>query len=98
MWMRAQKARSVELLQKSLEPSYLNPQNSFKYLSSIRAFEESGLFELSHKYSIIATEFNPDSSDAWQALYIVKNATPAERKLAAENLRRLDPLNSKATE
>ena len=98
MWMRAQKARSVELLQKSLEPSYLNPQNSFKYLSSIRAFEESGLFELSHKYSIIATEFNPDSSDAWQALYIVKNATPIERKLAAENLRRLDPLNSKATE
>jgi tetratricopeptide (TPR) repeat protein len=92
-WMDAQRTRSVVELEKSLAPAYLNPQNSIKYVNSIRAFEESGLFDLARKYALQATEFNPDNYDNWRALYVIQNSTEAEKLIALNNMKRLDPLN-----
>lgn len=92
-WMDAQRTRSVVELEKSLAPAYLNPQNSIKYVNSIRAFEESGLFDLARKYALQATEFNPDNYDSWRALYVIQNSTEAEKLIALNNMKRLDPLN-----
>lgn len=92
-WMEAQRSRSVIELENSLVPMYLNPQNSSKYVNSIRAFEESGLFDLARKYALEATEFNPENYDSWRALYVIKNSTEAEKGLALTNMKRLDPLN-----
>jgi hypothetical protein len=92
-WRDAQRTRSVAELEKSLVPAYLNPQNSNKYVNSIRAFEESGFFDLARKYALQATDFNPENYDSWRALYVIQNSTEAEKLAALENLKRLDPLN-----
>jgi hypothetical protein len=92
-WMDAQRTRSVAELEKSLVPAYLNPQNSNKYVDSIRTFEESGFFDLARKYALQATEFNPDNYDSWRALYVIQNSTEAEKLAALNNMKRLDPLN-----
>jgi hypothetical protein len=96
-WLSAQRSRSVSQFEQSLEPSYLNPQNSFKYLNSVKAFEDSNLTDLSHKYTLEALKFNPDSYDMWRALYLIKASTVEERDLAVQNMKRLDPLNPDVT-
>ena len=74
-----------------------NPQNLQKYLSNIQAFEGSGLFDLSHKYALEAVSWNPEAFELWRILYFINNYTDSERKLAVENMRRLDPLNPDVT-
>jgi hypothetical protein len=96
-WLSAQKSRSVIQFEQSLVSSYLNPQNSFKYLNSVKAFEDSNLTDLSHKYTLEALKFNPDSYDMWRALYLIKASTGEERDLAVQNMKRLDPLNPDVT-
>jgi hypothetical protein len=56
--------------------------------------EANKLYDLSYKYAKIATEFNPQSFDAWQLLYYSQKSTPAEKAKAKDNLLKLDPLNS----
>jgi len=96
-WMSARESRSVEALERSLVPSYLNPQNSFKYVGLVSVFEGNALFDLSHKYALESVRFNPSSYDSWRQLYFIKNSTAAERELALENMKRLDPLNPDVT-
>ena len=48
---------------------------------------------LAYKYGKLGVEFNPDNIDAWRTLHSLKNATAEDRKLAKENMIRLDPLN-----
>ena len=96
-WRSAQLARTVPGLEDSMKSSYFNPQNSMKYASNIQALEQSGLFDLSHKYATEAVRWNPESFELWKFLYFIKNATPEERSLALENMKRLDPLNPDVT-
>ena len=96
-WRKAQISRDANQLEKSLQPSYMNPQNSFKYLSTIQLFEESNLNILAHKYALEAVEFNTDSYDSWRFLYLIKNSTELERAKALSNMKRLDPLNPDVT-
>jgi O-antigen ligase len=96
-WMSARDSRSVEELEMSLAATYLNPQNSFKYVSIVAVFEGNALFELSHKYALEATKFNPSSYDSWRQLYFIKNSTASERKLALAKMKYLDPLNPDVT-
>jgi hypothetical protein len=93
----AQVSRDAAKLEETMEYSYFNPQNLQKYLSNIQAFEGSGLFDLSHKYALEAVSWNPEAFELWRSLYFVKNSTDSERKLAVENMRRLDPLNPDIT-
>jgi hypothetical protein len=60
---------------------------------SIQVFEQSKLWDLSHKYALEATKFNPDNYDAWKLLSLLKNTTENEKIEALSNMRRLDPLN-----
>lgn len=92
-WRSAQMARSVEALEGSLKPSYFNPPNSSKYLMSVQSLEESGLFDLSHKYALLATEWNPENFDSWKILYLLKNTTEKEKEIALAMMKQLDPLN-----
>jgi len=89
----AQISRDALKLESTMTTSYFNPPNSQKYSLNIQAFEGSGLFEQSHKYALEGVKWNPESYDLWQLLFLIKNSTEAERALAIENMKRLDPLN-----
>jgi hypothetical protein len=92
-WNSALKSGDLNKIEKALQPSYLTPQNSNRYVALFQLLESNKLFDLSYKYAKTATEFNPDSFEAWQILYYSQMATPAEKALAKNNLLRLDPLN-----
>lgn len=96
-WRGAQLARTVEALEATMKPGYFNPQNSSKYMTNIQTLEQSQLFDLAHSYAIKAVKWNPDSFELWKLLYLVKNATQAEREKALMNMKRLDPLNPDVT-
>jgi hypothetical protein len=92
-WNSALKSGDLNKVEKALQTSYLNPQNSNRYLTLFQILEQNKLFDLSYKYAKIATEFNPRSFEAWQMLYYSQKATPAEKSLARDNLLKMDPLN-----
>lgn len=96
-WRSAQLARTVVAIEKTMEPSVYNLQNSSKYLNNIQTLEGSGLFDLSHKYALEAVEWNPEAFELWKVLYLLKNSTPEEKSLALQNMKRLDPLNPDVT-
>jgi hypothetical protein len=93
----AQVSRNAIELEKTMNPSYFNPLNSQKFILNIQNFESSGLFELSHKYTLKAVKWNPEAYELWRILYLIKNSTTAERELAIQNMKRLDPLNPDVT-
>jgi hypothetical protein len=93
----AQVSRDATKLEATMDSSYFNPLNSQKFISNLKAFEGSGLFELSHKYALEAVKWNPEAYELWRILYLVKNSTPEEKALAVENMKRLDPLNPDVT-
>lgn len=93
-WNSALKSGDLNKIENSLQTSYLSPQNSNRYVVLFQLLEANKLFDLSYKYAKIATEFNPQSFDAWQLLYYSGKATPAEKAMAKANLLKLDPLNT----
>ncbi len=96
-WRSAILTRTLPALEESMNASYFNPPNSMKYMQNIQTLEQSNLTELSHKYALEATKWNPDSFDFWKALYLVKNSTEREKAQALQNMKRLDPLNPDVT-
>jgi len=96
-WRSAIATQNVQKVEEALVPSYLNPMNSYKYVSAVQLLEGSKLFDLSLKYSKIAVEFNPNHYDSWRMLYFVTNSSPEDKALALENLKRLDPNNPDVT-
>jgi hypothetical protein len=96
-WRSAQVAQSVPLLEASLTPSFMNPQNSTRYLVSIQTFEGSNLPELAHKYAQAAVKFDSDNFELWKVFYLIQASTPEEKAFALENMKRLDPLNPDVT-
>ena len=96
-WRSGQVARTVPAIEATMIASYFNPQNVTKYLMNIQAFEDSKLFDLSHKYAIEALKWNPENFDLWRAIYFLKNSTSAEKRTALIKMKRLDPLNQDVT-
>lgn len=96
-WRSAQVSQSAAPLEASLKPSYLNPPNSMKYLSTIQIFEENQLFEKSHEFALDAVRWNPEAFELWKVLYLINNSTPEEKAIALSNMKRLDPLNPDVT-
>jgi hypothetical protein len=92
-WRAALDSRNLASLEVSLAPTFMNPANSAKYAQAILTLRNSNLNKLAMKYANEAVKFNPDSTDAWQQMYLISTATDAERKVALENLKRLDPHN-----
>jgi hypothetical protein len=89
----AQVSRDAVKLESTMSASYFNPMNTQKFILNIQAFEESGLFDLSHKYALEGVKWNSESYELWRLLYLIKNSTQEERNLAAINMKKLDPLN-----
>jgi hypothetical protein len=92
-WRSAQISQSANLLEESLQPSYLNPLNNFRFINVVGVFETNGLTDLAHTYGLKAVEFNPNSYEAWRNLYHLSKSSNAQRALALSNMKRLDPLN-----
>lgn len=92
-WRNAQTSQSASLLEQSLQSSYLNPLNTFKFASIVGVFESNGLTDLAHTYGLKAVAFNQDSFESWRNLYQLSKSTEEERALALKNMKRLDPLN-----
>jgi dihydrodipicolinate synthase/N-acetylneuraminate lyase len=92
-WREALKAQSAELVTVALTPAYMRPPSSNLYMNATQIFEQNDLPAMAYKYGKLGTEFNPNHFDAWRLLYALKNSTPEDRKLAKENMIRLDPLN-----
>ncbi len=92
-WSSAQTSRDLVKFEDSLRPTYMNPQNSYKYGKSIEVLEKSGLSEKARQYALEATEFNPDSFEAWKILYLISGSTDVEKAQALQNMKRLDPRN-----
>lgn len=61
--------------------------------NAAQIFEGSKLYDLAYKYAKIGVEFNPDNFDSWRVLHFVSKSSAAEKALALENMKRLDPNN-----
>lgn len=92
-WRSAISSQDAQKVEQALNPTYLNPENSYKYANASQIFEESKLYDLAYKYAKIGVEFNPDNFDAWRVFYTVSKSTPEDKALALENMKRLDPNN-----
>ena len=77
----------------ALQSSYLTPLDSYKIANAANIFEGNKLYDVALTYAKKAVTFNPDSFDSWRIFYLLTNATPEEKKIAKENMIRLDPLN-----
>ena len=96
-WRSAQLARTVQGIEATMQPTYMNPGNSNRYAMNIQQLESSNLFDLSHKYALEAVSWNPENYDLWRTLYFIKNSSAQEKSLALQNMKRLDPLNPDIT-
>ena len=92
-WRTAQASQSASLLEKSLQPNYLNPLNTYEFANIVGVFESNGLTDLAHTYGLKAVVFNKNSYESWRNLYQLSKSTEQERALALTNMKRLDPLN-----
>ena len=92
-WRSALASQNVQKVEEALVPGYLNPMNSSKYANAVQVLESSKLYDLAHKYALIAVDFNPDNFDSWRVLYLITNSTATDKARAMENMKRLDPNN-----
>jgi O-Antigen ligase len=92
-WRSAQNSQSTSPLELSLQPSYLNPLNTYRFANIVGVFETNGFTDLAHSYALKAVAFDKDSFECWRNLYQLSKSTDEERALALANMKRLDPLN-----
>ena len=92
-WSAALKSGNLQTVESALQPSYLNPANVNKYLQAIQLFESNNLPDYAYKYAKVAVEFNPNAFDSWKLLYYISKSTQADKDLALQNMKRLDPKN-----
>jgi len=92
-WRNALGSQNLTQVEKALTPSYMTPSDSARLASAVKLLEQAKLFDQSYKYAKYAVEFNPNYFDAWKILYYVSKSTSEDKKMALENLKRLDPLN-----
>ena len=92
-WRSALDSKNASKVLEALEPSYLVPSDSQRFAQAVQLLAGSNLNEQAHQVALKAVAFNPDYFDAWRLLYALSNSTDAEKSLAIENMKRLDPRN-----
>jgi hypothetical protein len=92
-WRSAIVSGDVTKVEAALQPSYMQPLDSFRLASAVQLLESNTLYDLSYKYVKVGIENNPNYFDAWRLLYFVNKSTESDKKLAVANMKRLDPLN-----
>jgi hypothetical protein len=92
-WRSAEISRNATLVESALQPSYLNPNNTLKYLEIVGRFHDSKLDNLAHTYAKKAIEFNPQSYDSWRLFTYIRGASEKEFQESLVRMHQLDPLN-----
>jgi hypothetical protein len=92
-WRSALDSRNLAIIEKSLSESFFNPVPPSRFVMAYQLFGNSNLPDKAYKYAKIITKSDPNYFEGWKALYLLPRSTSAEKQLAAENLKRLDPLN-----
>jgi hypothetical protein len=69
------------------------PNDSTRMAQAVALFEDNKAFQQAHTLALKAVSYNPDSFDGWRILGYISTSTAVEKKLALENMQRLDPLN-----
>ena len=92
-WKSAIASQDLAKVEAALTPSYLAPRDSARMAQAVILFENSKLPDLAYKYALEAVEFSPNYFDAWRLLYATTKSTDADKTLALENMKRLDPKN-----
>ena len=92
-WKSALTSQNVTQVEAALAPSYLAPRDSARMAQAVILFENSKLPDLAYKYALEGVAFSPNYFDAWRVLYVATKSTDADKALALENMKRLDPKN-----
>jgi hypothetical protein len=92
-WKSALASQNVTKVEEALAPSYLTPRDSARLAQAVLLFENSKLPDQAYKYALEGVAFSPNYFDAWLVLYRATNASQADKDLALENMKRLDPKN-----
>jgi hypothetical protein len=92
-WRSALSSQDASKIEEALVPGYLNPPSSYKYATAVQLLENSKLYDLAYKYAQISVQFNPDNFDSWKMFYFISKSSAAEKAIALENMKRLDPNN-----
>jgi O-antigen ligase len=92
-WRSALQSQNQSQVEVALQPSYLNPPSSSRLANAVQLFEQSNLPDIAYRYARQGVEYNPDYFDAWKVLYFISKSTQADKEIALENMKRLDPKN-----
>ena len=92
-WKSALSSQNVTKVEEALVPSYLTPRDSARMAQAVILFEKNKLPDLAYKYALEGVAFSPNYFDAWRILYSTTKSTEADKALALENMKRLDPNN-----
>ena len=92
-WTSALNFQDLKKLEESLKPSYFNPQSSERLANAVIILSNSNLDDKAYVYAKQGVEFSPNYFDGWKMLYYARKSTDSDRKIALENMKRLDPNN-----
>jgi O-antigen ligase len=84
---------NLQTIDQQLKSSYFKPTNSFQLANAVVAFESRQAYDLAYTYAKRAVEFNPNDFQSWRLLLSISKSSEAEKELAFETMKRLDPLN-----
>lgn len=96
-WRSALDSKDANKVLAALEPGYMNPSDSQKYVQAAQLFASSNLLDQAREIALKAIVYNPDYFDAWKIVYFLSNSTDEEKALALKNMKRLDPRNPDVT-
>ena len=84
---------NLQTIDQQLKSSYFKPTNSFQLANAVVAFESRQAYDLAYTYAKRAVEFNPNDFQSWRLLLSISKSSEAEKELAFETMKRLDPRN-----
>jgi O-antigen ligase len=84
---------NLQTIDQQLKSGYFRPTNSFQLANAIVAFESRQAYDLAYAYARRAVEFNPNDFQSWRLLLSISKSSEAEKELAFETMKRLDPRN-----
>ena len=84
---------NLQTIDQQLKSGYFKPTNSFQLANAVVAFESRQAYDLAYTYARRAVEFNPNDFQSWRLLLSISKSSEAEKELAFETMKRLDPRN-----
>jgi O-antigen ligase len=84
---------NLQTIDQQLKSGYFRPTNSFQLANAVVAFESRQAYDLAYTYAKRAVEFNPNDFQSWRLLLSISKSSEAEKELAFETMKRLDPRN-----